>query len=1116
MVSVTGKGSNNTPVVPGQSYEGIVFDGVGKVLIDNKFVGSAALVNKQFIVTSKHVFPGDFLSDTKSGGTIRFPVYNTKGVLVDEDAVFSAENVFFAPDADLAIIKLDSPPFNIDSYEFYAGAPGSELGQKFVHVGYGVSGDGTKGTDKGLAGTKRWGTNTFEKITNYNDGVGHVLLSDFDSGLADHDAFGNDPRGTGDLEVTATEGDSGGPNFIFGKVAAITKGGSKTVGDYVSKAASGRFGSTEADVQISKYLPWITATINSLTEKNAAKAFLTELEPWSDPAKSVLDVKVVANALVGPQSNGVKIDPLTVKLDGADAVGRPYPGGQHATFESIDFDEGRKLGYGVVLSTGGVPIFAADGGWRNSDEIPASMEGDGDADLDKLVPGYTTHDAATLEFTFKNNTAHNAVTFKVIFGSDEWGEGPDGCPDFAGIFVNGKNYAVFSDGTVLKVTQPTPSDATIFGPAPRIEYDGLTRTLLIIAEVRAGDNTVKIAVADAHARNSSGSGDSALFVSDMQLVTLPTGVTGMLNIIDGLNDGTWRDDLINGDDTGNTLNGGGGGDLLIGKNGNDVFNDVFGNNFFDGGEGFDTIDYSLLSNGVTVDLEKNVSLNYSVSAYQTTPTTSAKDKFTGIEAVIGTSSNDNLYGNVLGNVLKGGAGVDYLDGRGGADTLVGGTESDVYYVDNAGDVITEKDGEGTDDYVYSTISLRLAAHVEHLTLSGTKGLTGIGNDLNNKLNGTIGNDTLAGLGGADKLMASGGNDTVTYEASTAGVKVSLATNKAFGGHAEGDTFAAVENITGSPFDDVIEGHADNNAVFGNNILNGGLGVDTASYFNATGKVKVSLALTSAQVTGGAGTDTLLNFENLTGSAFDDTLTGSSGANVLNGGAGADTMAGGAGDDIYVVDNARDIVREKVSEGADTVRSAISDYTLVTFVERLELIGSALNGTGSSFHNRITGNDLGNTLKGEGGDDTIFGGSGKDVIDGGSGKDVITGGLDADTLYGGLDSDTFVFTNVNDSLAGSNGLFNSATGDVIDRFERGRDKINLSAIDAHTGLGGDQPFHFGWDGRAGALTVTSVATTVAGSPGYANHVFADVGGDGKADLVFVALSYDKLTVTDFIL
>ena len=71
-------------------------------------------------------------------------------------------------------------------------------------------------------------------------------------------------------------------------------------------------------------------------------------------------------------------------------------------------------------------------------------------------------------------------------------------------------------------------------------------------------------------------------------------------------------------------------------------------------------------------------------------------------------------------------------------------------------------------------------------------------------------------------------------------------------------------------------------------------------------MEVSLVVAGAQDTGGAGTDTLVSIENLTGSAFGDELIGNAGANVfrglagndrLHGADGADTLLGGDGDDI---------------------------------------------------------------------------------------------------------------------------------------------------------------------------------------------------------------------------
>jgi Ca2+-binding RTX toxin-like protein len=97
-------------------------------------------------------------------------------------------------------------------------------------------------------------------------------------------------------------------------------------------------------------------------------------------------------------------------------------------------------------------------------------------------------------------------------------------------------------------------------------------------------------------------------------------------------------------------------------------------------------------------------------------------------------------------------------------------------------------------------------------------------------------------------------------------------------------------------------------------LTGGAGVDTLSYEHAASGVTVSLATTAAQNTGGAGTDTVSGFENVTGSGFGDVLTGSSGDNVLvgldgndtlKGGGGADTLTGGAGTDKFLFTAAAD-------------------------------------------------------------------------------------------------------------------------------------------------------------------------------------------------------------------
>jgi Ca2+-binding RTX toxin-like protein len=127
----------------------------------------------------------------------------------------------------------------------------------------------------------------------------------------------------------------------------------------------------------------------------------------------------------------------------------------------------------------------------------------------------------------------------------------------------------------------------------------------------------------------------------------------------------------------------------------------------------------------------------------------------------------------------------------------------------------------------------------------------------------------------------------------------------------------------------------------------------------------------------------------TGNNLDNTIIGNVGNNTLDGDTGADHMAGGLGNDLYIVDNAGDVVTEAFNAGTDTISTNIDGFSLASFanVENLTLTGAAVTGTGNALDNVMLGNALDNTLNGGDGNDTLNGGTGIDTLVGGNGNDL---------------------------------------------------------------------------------------------------------------------------------
>ncbi|NWG26850.1 MAG: cadherin-like domain-containing protein [Pseudorhodoplanes sp.] len=363
-----------------------------------------------------------------------------------------------------------------------------------------------------------------------------------------------------------------------------------------------------------------------------------------------------------------------------------------------------------------------------------------------------------------------------------------------------------------------------------------------------------------------------------------------------------------------------------------------------------------------------------------------------------------------------------------------------------------------------------------------------------RLLGGDGNDKLFGLDGADMLLGGAGNDELD---GGSGIDV-LAGGAGNDKYRVDDANDVIEEVAGEGGDLVWSTAA--SYTLSANVENLRL-VQDAGDIDGTGNSG------NNALTGSDGDNTLSGLggkDVLKGLAGNDTLLGGADNDKLDGGLGIDVLKGGDGDDTYWVDDSGDAIEELANEGADVVYSAAASYALSDNVEDLILVENAgdMDGSGNDGANSITGNDGNNALKGLDGKDSLFGEGGADRIE---------GGLGADILFGGSGADTFVYAELADS--------SSALRDRIQDFLTTaaaaggeHDTIDLSSIDADTGLAGDQAFDWigssDFSGVAGQLHQKVV--------GQFTMIEGDVDGDGVADFQIALKGVLGMQIDDFIL
>ena len=515
------------------------------------------------------------------------------------------------------------------------------------------------------------------------------------------------------------------------------------------------------------------------------------------------------------------------------------------------------------------------------------------------------------------------------------------------------------------------------------------------------------------------------------------------------------------------------------------------------------------------------------------------DILTNIDNIIGSNVNlstkihgdgdefdDVLTGNSTANVIDGRGGDDSISGGGGDDTLIGGSGSDTLtggggtdtFVINGKDTITDFDG---DKLIFGSINSSPRTLSLNYTVDDRQNITGITSGSHQV---TFDPTTVTNLTADNFVFNQDGYVKLTDDSPAGGD--STRGNATFHG-GEGDNRITggsnMDTINGNDGDDTISGGAGNdtlNGGGGDDTIEGGKGADrlsggetddevrgdTLSYAssgsgrldvnNGTTRSGVTVSLQDNSVSGGVGTDaapegdnreTILGFEHIIGSRYNDHLTGGNGINVIKGGSGSDWLQGGGGgnhleggsgkdriiagsDDFLSYEGSGSKVNVDLSDAAER---AFTDAEKGLFPELTEdstennaVIkvsgGDAAGDIATGFFNVIggrggdalTGDGQVNILYGRGGNDTLTGNDGNDMLYGEAGNDTLKGGMGNDTLDGGPGADTLdggsdgrdapgtdiatyasAMAGVTVDLSGGNGGKGDAAGDKFEGIEQ---------------------------------------------------------------------------------
>ncbi len=578
-------------------------------------------------------------------------------------------------------------------------------------------------------------------------------------------------------------------------------------------------------------------------------------------------------------------------------------------------------------------------------------------------------------------------------------------------------------------------------------------------------------------------------------------VSNFINII-----GSAHNDVLTGNNQNNTINGGNGSDTLDGAGGAgdivsyagqttgvtadlgagtvvkgtgsdtftnfEIFNATDQNDYIKAGALINTINGA---GGTDTLSYENIGTSVNVNIATGTTTGALTQTFTSIENITGGSAADTLTGDAGNNVIIGGNGNDILNANGGSDTLDGGAGNDTATYASYAQAIN--------------VNLGAASLQVNDGVGGTSTLTSIETLVATNFNDTFNSGATARV---ISLDGGAGTDTVNFSTESGVVTANLSSTAtgAFGTY----TFVgnSIENLIGGSNNDILTGTTGNNTITGgagNDILNGnggsdtldgGNGTDTATF--ATLGTAITVNLANFTVTdGAAAVTTLLNIENITGTANNDTfLAGTTIVTLgLDGGGGTDTI------DFTAVQAA---VNANLTSG--NANAGFASYTLSNFE----------NITGSTLADTLTGSAGNNVINGGNGDDIINGGGGADTIDGGAGNDTVTFATLGTAITANLGAATL---NVVDGAAATTTITNVETligTNQADTFNSGGTARTIT-ID---GGAGTDLMSFSTETTSVVANLTSTATGAFGTYTFvASHIENLTGGSGDDTLTGTA-------------